>query len=350
MRRLLLAAALAAAPEARAAFRADTAGAAAQFLRLGAGARSLGMGEAMTACAEGPEAVYWNPGALAAARHYEVGYARSELPGSVHHDYAGAVIPAAWTGGVFGVGFTRLSQSAITTVNNIGLETGSIAPHSEAVSLSYARSFVNHDDRTLARGYFRDAWNLPNAVRPFDEEDDPWTGEVAVGAAVKSVTESLGGRRSATATLDLGALFRPVHHPSWALAAAARNLGGSVRFIREKEPLPMEFSLGTAYEWRLEQDRVVAALDAAVPRLGSPYGKAGVEWDRRVSRGVRTQIRAGYQGRTAADLGPVTGLTVGVGARLGGFSADFGFQPLGELGQSFRMGVGWRFGLKSKDL
>lgn len=350
MRRLLLAGLLAAPAPARASFRSETGGAAAQFLRLGAGARSLGMGEAMTACAEGPEAVYWNPGALAGARHYEVGYARSELPGSVHHDYAGVVIPASWTGGVLGVGFTRLSQAPITTVDNIGLETGSISPHSEAVSLSYARSFVNEDDRTLARGYFRDTWNLPNAVRPFDEEDDPWTGEIAVGSAVKSVTESLGRRRSATATLDLGTLFRPVHYPSWALAASARNLGGSVRFIRESEPLPMEFSLATAHEWRLESDRVVAALDAAVPRLGSPYAKAGVEWDRRVGRGTRAQLRLGYQGRTAADLGPVTGLTAGVGVRVGGFSADFGFQPLGELGQSFRMGVGWRFGVKSKDL
>ncbi len=35
---------------------------AAEFSQIGAGARSLGMGEAYTAVADGPDAVYWNPG------------------------------------------------------------------------------------------------------------------------------------------------------------------------------------------------------------------------------------------------------------------------------------------------
>jgi hypothetical protein len=349
MRAPLLAVLLAAALPARASLATGTGGAVAQFLRLGAGARSLGMGEAVVAAAEGPEAVFWNPAAMSAARHYEFSYARSELPASVHHDFAAGVIPAAWSGGTFGVAFSRLSQSPIASFNNAGVESGSISPHSEAISFGYARSFVNHDDRTLARGYFRDTWNLPGAVRPFDEEDDPWTGEVAVGAAVKAVTESVGRQKSATTALDAGALFRPYHFPSFALAAAVRNAGGTMRFIREKESLPTEFSLGAAHEWRLERDRVVAALEGSVPRFGEPYGKLGAEWDRRLSRGVRVQLRGGFQGRSAAALGALSGLTAGVGARLGGFSADFAFQPLGELGQSFRLGVGWRFGLARKD-
>ena len=46
---------------------------AAEFLRLGAGGRSLGMGEAFTAVAEGPEAAYWNPAGVAHTHRLEMG-------------------------------------------------------------------------------------------------------------------------------------------------------------------------------------------------------------------------------------------------------------------------------------
>ena len=60
MRIALIAALLASAPPARA-IQTDVGTAAAQFLQIGAGARSLGMGDAYTAVVEGPDSAYWNP-------------------------------------------------------------------------------------------------------------------------------------------------------------------------------------------------------------------------------------------------------------------------------------------------
>ena len=89
MRRLALATLLLLGPArpAIAAFATDSGVNGAQFLKIGAGARALGMGEAVTANAEGPEAMYWNPAGIAAARGFELVYARAELPDAVDRPY-----------------------------------------------------------------------------------------------------------------------------------------------------------------------------------------------------------------------------------------------------------------------
>ena len=44
----------------------------AQFLKLGVGARAIGMGEAYSAIADDPTAIYWNPAGLAAVSEHSV--------------------------------------------------------------------------------------------------------------------------------------------------------------------------------------------------------------------------------------------------------------------------------------
>ncbi|MDD5305262.1 MAG: hypothetical protein PHS14_19360 [Elusimicrobia bacterium] len=332
-----------------AAFQTDAGVNAAQFLKIGAGARSLGMGEALTASAEGPEAMYWNPGGLAAARGLELAYTRAELPASVHHDYAALALPVNWAGGVFGIAFTRLSQGAIDQIDNVGVRQGSFAPHSEAVSFGYARSFIEEDALTKDRGYFRDSWNLPGAARRFEDDDErePWTGSFRAGGAIKVVSETLGTRTATTASADGGVIYRPSTRPALALAWAFRNAGGRLRYIRESEPLPFEFSLAAAHDWEPERGHVVTALEAVVPLHARPYGKLGAEWEHGVSKGVHAIGRVGFQGRSAPDLGFLSGLTVGAGCRIGGFSFDLAFQPLGDLGEAFRLSLGWKFGRKN---
>src|SRR6202041_1064947 len=82
----LLAALFAIAAPARA-LQTDVGTAAAEFLQIGAGARSLGMGEAYTAVADGPDAVYWNPAGLSRMTRPEATYAITSLPAGIAHDY-----------------------------------------------------------------------------------------------------------------------------------------------------------------------------------------------------------------------------------------------------------------------
>ena len=66
-----------------------------------------------------------------------------------------------------------------------------------------------------------------------------------------------------------------------------------------------------------------------------------------MAKGTYAIGRIGYQGRSAPDLGVLSGLTVGAGTRINGFTFDLAFQPLGELGEAFRLGLGWKFGKKN---
>lgn len=332
-----------------AAFQSEAGVNGAQFLKIGAGARSLGMGEAMTASAEGPEAMYWNPAGLAAARGLELAYSRAELPDTVHHDYAALALPVNWSGGVFGFAFTRLSQGTIEQVDNVGVRRGAFSPHSEAFSFGYARAFTEEDALTKDRGYFRDSWNLPGAARRFEDDDErePWTGSFRAGAAIKVVSETLGTRTATTASADGGVVYRPSTRPALALAWAFRNAGGRLRYIRESEPLPLEIALAAAHDWEPERGHVVTAIEAVIPIHARPYGKLGAEWERAVSKGAHAVGRVGFQGRSAPDLGVLSGFTVGAGCRINGFSFDLAFQPLGALGEAFRLGLGWKFGRKS---
>lgn len=349
MTRLLLAVLLALAPPARAALTSDVGGSAGQFLQLGAGARALGMGEAMVAAAQNPDALYWNPAGLSRMRRPEFTYSRAQLPGTVAHDFAAGSVPVRWLKGTLAVGVTRLSQSAIPRRDALGRDRGDFAPHSEAFSLGYSHSFVNADHATLARDYFRDTWNLPGSYRPMREEEEPWTGAVAVGFAFKGVSETLGDRRSTTGALDVGASFRPFEMGALNIAAAGRNLLGRQRFIADSSALPAEAAVGASVDLRPEVDRgdepwrLTPAVEAVAPYHGAPFGKLGVEYEHPFGRGNYGLLRAGYNTRPALALGPLAGLSAGAGARLGRLSVDLGFTPLGDLGTAFRLGVGWRF-------
>ena len=92
-----------------------------------------------------------------------------------------------------------------------------------------------------------------------------------------------------------------------------------------------------------EQWRLLPALEVDVPYAGNIYGKVGFEAERRIASGVVAALRLGFSSLTVPDLGPISGLAAGVGLRVQRFSFDAAFQPMGVLGQSFRLGVGWRF-------
>ncbi len=349
MTRALLAVLLALAPPARAALVSDVGGSSGQFLQLGAGARALGLGEAMVAAAEGPDALYWNPAGLSRMRRPEMTYSRSQLPDSVSHDFAAASVPVRWLRGTLGVGLTRLAQGSIARTDNLGRSRGDFAPHSEAFSIGYSHSFISADHATLAREYFRETWNLPGSMRPLKDEEEPWTGAIALGFAFKGVSETLGDRRSSTFAVDVGGSFRPHEMGALVVAAAARNVGGRQKFVSESSALPAEAAVGASYDYRPEREsdeepwRLVPAVEAVAPMYGAPFGKVGLEFEKPFGREASGSLRVGYNTRPAPALGFVSGLAAGVGCKVGRFSFDFGFSPMGDLGTVMRIGTGWRF-------
>ena len=344
MRRALLAAVLAvlAAAPARA-WQTLTGTTGAEFLRLGVGARALGMGEAYTAVADGPDAVYWNPAGLALMRRPELSYSRGELPAGLHHDFLSFAFPMRLIAGTGAVAVTRLTGDRLYMTDNVNQSVGSFAPHSEAYSFAYAHDFSDNSLTERSRDYFQESWNLPRVERPYDDAKEPWTGDIAAGMAVKGISESLGTRSASSFAVDFGGLFRPSDLPELTVAGSFRNLGEKIRFISEPQVLPMEGAVGAAYDARVEDWRFLPSVEAALPYAGNGYGKLGVEVSRRVAEGSSAALRLGYSSRTTADAGPISGLGAGVGLQVGSFSFDAAFSPMGVLGSALRVGVAWKF-------
>ena len=346
MKATLVLALLALAPAARG-MQNLTGTTAAQFLTLGVGARSLGMGEAYMAVADGADAAYWNPGGLAVLTRPELAYSRSELGVGLHEDFAAVAVPSQLLHGTMALAVTRLSQDSMALVDNQdnadnpGL--GSFSPHSEVYALAYGTRLAGDNGKRSQPDAFRDDWGAPAMARlPAEAEDAP-AGVLAAGASVKLIEESLGTRQASAFAVDGGALFRPQGLPELTLAGVFRNIGSKERFIADSEPLPGELDGSAAYEARAGYWRVISALEADVPYAGNPYGKIGFEVSRRMGAVVSAALRLGYSSRMAPDLGLLAGLSAGVGLRIGHFSFDGAFQEAGALGESFRLGVGWRF-------
>lgn len=315
---------------------------AAQFLRVGAGARALAMGEAYTSVAEGPEAVYWNPAGLTGLRRKQVHYSRSEMLQYFHHDFLAYGQPLGR--GAFGFSFTRWSQDSLPLTTNANTVIGKFSPHSEAVSVAYAHKLDAEDPEEADRGYFRDTWMLPGSHRPIRDEIDPWQGALSLGVALKVVRETIYNYSATALAVDAGLIYRPLVDEKWSVALAMRNAGASLRFIETREPLPAELAFASSYDHRYgERSRLLPALEVAAPLHGRIHAKAGLEWNIPAAERSQVSLRLGYKTQGAVDLGAIAGVTGGVGVGLRRFTADFAFQPMAQLGEVYRMSLGYRF-------
>lgn len=326
------------------AFWNDTGGSTLQFLRLSPGARALGMGEAYGPVAAGAEAVYWNPGGMARLNHADLAYSHSDMLGLLRLEHVAYAAPLRRLGGVFGFSATMFHQEPIPLVTNTNQKIGSFAPHGESFALAYARHlFIGTDHSMRDRGFFQDLWRHPGAWEPLDHEPEPWTGSLALGLAVKFVSETIYDETAWAVALDIGSHFRPVDLPELSITGVLRNLGTVPKFRSQSESLPMEGAVGAALELPMGNQRLIPAFETAIPLYGKPYGKLGFEYSFPVVETWRFAVRAGYKTLAATDLGPLSGLAGGIGMQGRQLSVDFAFSPMAALGESFRGSLGWSF-------
>ncbi len=340
--RLFIALLLAAAPAN--ALTNNRGGAALEFLRVGASGRALGMGDAFAPVAEGADAMYWNPAGMVQSRRPEASYSHVEMLEFFHHEHAAYVHPIGNSRNAVGFSATFFYQDSINRVSNANQPLGSFKPHSEAFAFGFAHAFGGGD--TLAdSGSLYDFEDRPiyEVNRRGDKGRHFRAGNVMFGAAGKYVSETLNTRKATALVFDMGLLLRPESIPEFSLSGTVRNFGSRPKFINERQDLPTEFSAGTAYSASSEHKRILIALETVVPVYGIPYGKLGLEYSVSIRKTGFMSFRTGYKSISAADLGFISGITGGIGFGFGRFNFDFGFQPLGDLGEVYRGSAGYRF-------
>ena len=293
---------------------AGTTGAA--FLRDPFGARTAAMGGTFAATAQGAEALFQNPAALArlepeSPSEISVGY-----DALVESAYQGSAAYARPLGrdGALGVGFVDQSQSAQTTYDALGNSTGKFTPMDLAAGVGYARR----------------------------------VGPVAIGAGWKAVRSTLSSLNATTAAVDFGVLARHVTdlgEGALDLGGAVSNLGPPLKLGSTADPLPMRVRTGAL--WRATPN-FDAALDLVFPVDQDPYMTLGVEARFPAaminsSRPWVAAIRGGYDQNRGRNVDGFAGASIGGGLDLSALRVDYAWVALGALGSANRITLAFRF-------
>lgn len=299
---------------------------AAAFLKLGAGARPMGMGGAFTAAEGDPYAIYWNPAGLAALRERRAGFFHNEHFQGFGQEFLYYAAPAAGLrlpfigrlrGGVFGLGLNYFY-----TPDELERRSG-LYESDPANPISPVEGYFGAYDIALSASY---AWRTSAGVN--------------AGATLKFIRQSIDEESGMTAALDLGAVKRVrLWGEEYSAGISLRNLGPGIKLVSRSYALPLSLRAGLSR--RLPGTGALAALDIEVPVDNYPSAIVGAEYP--VAGGLT--LRSGYRYRLHGnELGAWSGFSAGAGFRLEKVSFDYAYSPAGELGDSHRFSVDFRFG------
>ncbi len=278
----------------------------ANFLKIGVGARAIGMGSAYTAVADDATAIYWNSAGLSRLSKRELSFMHSEWLLGTKYDFMGYAHPAPW--GVVGLGITRLSVGGLEGRNSAREATGGF----------------NAADTAYIVGVGR-----------------PLSLQSSFGVNIKYLTSQLGSDSASTFALDLGVIHK-LNGPV-SMGVSVQNIGPGMKFISQRDPLPLSLVVGGAYR--------MSGVGVALDLKYEPY-------DHKLSMGVGTEytvfsilsLRTGYASHVAQAVGNqkigrsfLSGLGGGFGVNLGNYTADYVFTPFGNLGNVQRISFGARF-------
>lgn len=284
---------------------------AAQFLKIGMGARAVGMGKAFSAVADDSNAVFWNPAGLAGFDGNELNMGFVKYFQDVN---AGNLAYSTSLGERrFGIGAIYLSVPGIEKRgldDNAGLvpKLGTFNASDLAVSLAYA---VKDSFSSL-----------------IDNLD--------TGFALKFIKSSIDTESAVALALDAGALYHATDKINVALVV--QNIGSSMKFKEEGDPLPLNLKVAMAYRPNKKLTIVAGLSEYFIDEKF--YASAGGEYWLRNAFAFRGGYSFGYD---TSNLGGAAGLSAGFGMKVAGIGIDYAFLPFGDLGNTHRFGFWIQF-------
>lgn len=290
------------------------------FTRIGAGARAKAMGNAFTAVAEGPSAVYFNPGALpfAQKREFNAVIQRMALDRSL--DYLAFSSPI----------HPKAGPDKQVLNGGVGL-----AWLHAGVSDIDSRDFDGNPLETIDMS--SNAFMFAFGLQPHPK--------VGVGVAAKVIYETFGeignddqGVDGNGFGVDAGVMLKPVEHLS--VGAQIKDIGSKTTWntsnywsqgTSKADKWPKQYRFGAAYErWGC-----VGALDIESGEKSETRVHAGVEG------GYDISVRQHIAGRLGYDDGAMTfgvGLDIAVWKVRSGL--DFAY-VLEDITPDDAMTIGW---------
>jgi hypothetical protein len=212
--------------------------AAAQFLKIGVGARAMGLGGTFTALANDVSTIYWNPAGISNINRFSIAVSHNEWFADISHDFAGVVYP--------------LSTSDFLALHVVALNTG----EQEVTTVTQPEGtgiYYDVSDLAIGLSYARTL-----------------TDRFSFGLTLKYVQQNLYNESANTFAIDLGTYLRTGFH-DLIIAMNMSNFGGNMqlegrdlitltdlnnqvsgnynpdaRLKTEPWPLPLTFRVGVA--------------------------------------------------------------------------------------------------------
>jgi hypothetical protein len=312
--------------------------AAAQFLKIGVGARAMGLGGSFTAIANDVSTIYWNPAGITNINDFSLAVSHNEWFADISHDFAGLVYP--------------LSSSDVIALHVVALNTG----EQEVTTVTQPEGtgiYYDVSDLAIGLSYAR-----------------VLTDRFSVGLTVKYIQENLYNESANTFAIDLGTYLRTGFH-DLIIAMNMSNFGGNMQLEgrdlititdlnnqvtgnynpdanlkTEPWPLPLTFRVGVAMNFvggndpivASDQNRFTIAVDGVHPNDNTEKLNIGGEyaWDETVF------ARIGYRINYYLEK-----WTFGIGLRMNVINQQVGFDyalvDYNDLGKVSQFSLELRF-------
>ncbi len=271
------------------------------FLKLGVGARAIGIGDAYAAVGGDASSIYWNPAGTVAVDNIDVLLMHSEWFEGIRYEYLGAVRSDGCQ--AFGVGVVGLY------VNDLERREG---PTSEPLG-----DF----------GVFDFALTGTYARRLTDELD--------AGASVKFLRSEIDDESAGGFAFDAGAQYRVPAVRGLSLGVSVHNLGAQMKYVEDAFDLPVLGRVGAAYTTPFDalNGDILVVADAVIPTDGDTKVHAGLEYEYNDLVALRFGYRSGWDNQN---------ISAGFGAKVRNFRIDYAYVPFySDLGDTHRISLGF---------
>ena len=277
-----------------------------------AGARAMALSSSYVAAADNSEAIFWNPAGMArleGSGQSDLSLSYNSLLETSYASTVGYALPLSGERGVIGLSMVYFSQSSIQGYSPLGDPGDSFQPYDLAFTGGYAKKI----------------------------------GKVRVGGSAKFIRSKLSDASGSAFALDFGLQGERVTdlgEGALDIGVSVRNLGPAIRLGAIADPLPFKLQMGAL--WHISP-RLKGMLDGHMPVDEAPFASVGAEWNYPVAESTSFAFRAGYNVRNDRDIEGLTGFSGGFGLSLTQFRIDYAWVPLGDLGMTHRISLGFKF-------
>ncbi|MCA9754670.1 MAG: PorV/PorQ family protein [Candidatus Eisenbacteria bacterium] len=267
------------------------------WLRIGAGARAVALGNAVVSNVSDPSANYWNPGAMAFIPGTNLELTHNESFQAVRYEFAGLTHQKGRN--TWGVALHGVWTDDLPGRDELGNETPDFSYADLALAANYALA---------------------------------WSDQIGVGLGFEYLREVISTAQATGVAVNFGIQARDVL-PGTDLGFSVLHLGSSPKFVEEEFDLPMTVQGGITHRIPVQ------ALD------GSFHVSAEVRSERDADAQVVFGSEYRYQEFTAIQVGYRTqhdtqDFSFGLGVGSNRLRGQYAYVPFGEnLGDQHRFSV-----------